>query len=202
MAKLKIIERFGITPNDLLNNENISFKAKGLFAFIQSKPDNWEFSAERIALQTKDGIDGVRTALQELEQHGYLVRSKYQDNKGYWHIEYTLLQKPTLENPTQEKPRLENTLNNSKKDYSKKDLVKKKYIYLGTFKNVKLTEKEVDTLNDDLGEHNVESLIESLSYYIETNKRGKYYTNHNLVLRKWAKDNAITKQAQEPIIIE
>jgi hypothetical protein len=130
MAKLKINQRFGITPNELLNREDLSLKAKGLFAFIQSKPDDWNFSAERICLQTKDGIDSVSSALKELEKAGYLKRKKSQDTNGFWDIEYTLYEKPTLdfprqENPRQEKPSLENHPNNSKKDLSKKDIGKK-----------------------------------------------------------------------------
>ena len=65
--KINIANRFGVIPNELLNNPNVSFKAKGLYAFIQSKPDDWDFSAERIATQTSDGRDAIRSALKELE---------------------------------------------------------------------------------------------------------------------------------------
>ena len=56
MGKLIVKNRYGTIPNDLLNSTKISFKAKGLFAYIQSKPDNWEFSAERISKQVKEGL--------------------------------------------------------------------------------------------------------------------------------------------------
>lgn len=54
-------------PNALLNQSDISLKAKGLFAYIQSKPDGWDFSSERIANDHTDGRDGIRSALKELE---------------------------------------------------------------------------------------------------------------------------------------
>lgn len=92
MAKTNVAKdtTFGTTPNHLLNDKNISLKAKGLYTFIQSKPNNWAFSAERITLQTKDGLDGVKTALKELESHGYLTRRKFKNEKGQWDSEYAL----------------------------------------------------------------------------------------------------------------
>lgn len=92
MAKTNVAKdtTFGTTPNHLLNDKNISLKAKGLYTFIQSKPSNWSFSAERITLQTKDGLDGVKTALRELEEHGYLTRRKFKNVKGQWDSEYAL----------------------------------------------------------------------------------------------------------------
>lgn len=121
--KLTIKNRFGIAPNELLNNPNISFKAKGLFAYIQSKPDGWDFSVERIQLETKDGRESIISGLQELENEGYLSRNKYQDEKGYWQIEYILRENPASENPTTGNPPKENPQINKK-------IVKKKYIQI------------------------------------------------------------------------
>lgn len=123
--KLQVKNRYGIAPNELLNNKNISLKSKGLFVFMQSKPDDWEFSIKKIAFQSKEGIDAVRMGILELENTGYLKRKKYKDEKGYWKIDYILYDKPILESPILENPILENTLNNSKKDISKKDISKK-----------------------------------------------------------------------------
>lgn len=127
MAKLTISNRFGVTPNDLLNEPSISLKAKGLFAFIQSKPDGWDFSAERIALQTKDGRDSIQVALRELEQAGYLQRKRYQDSKGFWQVEYTLTDLPEVGKTYGGKssvglPSVGKTIVNSKQEVSKKDL--------------------------------------------------------------------------------
>ena len=105
MSKLFIKDRFATTPNTLLYNSNISLRAKGLFAFIQGKPDKWRFSAERIALENKEGVQSVRSALQELEELGFLQRVKTKNNKGHWEIDYILYCEP--QNPVDEKPTLE-----------------------------------------------------------------------------------------------
>jgi len=126
MGKLIIKRRYGTIPNDLLNSSDISFKAKGLYAYIQSKPENWEFSAERISKQVKEGLPSVVSALKELETFGYLVRKRYQNNRGFWIVDYLLYEIPIEENlytgnPIQENPNIGNTTNYSNKDFSKKD---------------------------------------------------------------------------------
>lgn len=126
MGKLYIKRNYGQTPVELLNNKNVSMKSKGMYAFIQSKPDMWSFSAKRISNQIKEGISTVNSCLQELEREGYLERVKVKNEKGHWDIDYILhenpvVKNPTLENPATENPVTENYANNSNIDYSKKD---------------------------------------------------------------------------------
>lgn len=126
MAKLKIETRYATTPNDLLNHEKISLRAKGLFAFLQSKPDNWAFSIPRISAQTKEGKSAIRSALKELEESGYLRRKSTKNSEGKWAgYEYILSEKPSSEKRTTEKPTTENYNTLSKQDNSKKDIVNK-----------------------------------------------------------------------------
>lgn len=109
MGKVFFQEKFSQAPNTLVYNKDISLKAKGLYLFIQGKPDEWCFSAERISYETKDGIDSIKSALKELEQSGYLERRKYHDEKGQWVTDYKLLTvvqngKPQCGNPMVENP--------------------------------------------------------------------------------------------------
>lgn len=94
MARLKIQRSFGSVPNQLLNNPDITFKAKGLFGYLNSKPEDWDFSIESISKQNKEGMDAIRTAIHELEHHGYLVRKRNHNEKGHWEIEYILYESP------------------------------------------------------------------------------------------------------------
>lgn len=133
MGKLIIKNRYGTIPNDLLNSIHISFKAKGMYAYIQSKPDNWEFSAERISKQVKEGLPSVISALKELENFGYLARNRYQNNKGFWVVDYLLYEIPIEENlitgkPNEENPNIGKQSNNSNKDISNKDYINKEFI--------------------------------------------------------------------------
>ena len=146
--KLKLESNFGIAPNKLLNDEKISLKAKGLFVYIQSKPEGWSFSAERIALSQRDGLDSVKSAIKELEEHGYLIRQKRHTDLGKWEQTYnlcipTMVDYPLEEKPLEEKPLVENHPNNSKQESSKKEEVIKSIVDERFDKFWKLYNKEV-----------------------------------------------------------
>jgi len=136
MALIKIQRFFGAVPNELLNNSDISFKAKGLYAYLNSKPDNWDFSVESISDQVKEGIDSVRAGIHELEKFGYLKRIKYQNEKGFWEIDYML-----FESPAQDDPYLGKTNEGEHTKQYKKELTKKEN-----------TKKENNTGNIDFGD--------------------------------------------------
>lgn len=86
---------FAQVPNELLCDPKVSLKAKGLWAYIQSKPNDYDFSADRIIDETADGVDSVKSALTELEVSGYLIRNRLQSGR----VDYVLTF-PKVENPT------------------------------------------------------------------------------------------------------
>lgn len=130
MGKLIINSRYGTTPNEILNHKEISLKAKGLYGFLQCKPDNWDFSTERIAAQIKESEKVVRGTLQELERFSLLIRKKRpKDDKGKWTgydyiLQETVVPKPSLPKAVGRiKGSTENGEDISKQDYSKQDIV-------------------------------------------------------------------------------
>lgn len=72
--------------NAVLNDKNLSWKAKGLYAYLYSKPHNWDFSGERIAYDSKEGRRAVYASLKELEQAGYLNRERKPNGKMVYKI--------------------------------------------------------------------------------------------------------------------
>ncbi|MDP3119945.1 MAG: hypothetical protein Q8N01_05995 [Sulfuricurvum sp.] len=84
MSRLKKhVRNFTQVANDITNDKNLSLKAKGLFLFLLSKPDNWNFSARLIVTQNKDSIASVNTGLRELEDFGLLNRIPIQGGYDY-----------------------------------------------------------------------------------------------------------------------
>lgn len=174
MAKLKIANKFATVPNLLLNDNLITLKAKGLYAYIQSKPDNWEFSAERISRQLREGLPSVKSALQELEVNGYLNRRRYQNNKGFWEVEYILFDNPMIENPmaenllsgnpTEENPAVGKPSNNTNKEFSNKESIKESI------------ERKVSKFSESLEDYRFElgsDYERFFDYWTESNEKGK-----------------------------
>ena len=57
--------------NHHLRNRNLSLKAVGLLSKMLSLPPDWDYSIRGLATLNTDGIDGIRTAMKELEDEGY-----------------------------------------------------------------------------------------------------------------------------------
>lgn len=78
-------------PLGILNDENLSFRAAGVAAFLLSKPEGWRINSESLARSHAEGRDAIRSSLRELELGGYLVRRRYQDpTTGRWWTESVL----------------------------------------------------------------------------------------------------------------
>lgn len=94
-------DRFSIINNKIIEDKQISFKARGLLIYMLSKPDDWKFYPDELAKHSdKDGVKAINTALQEMESVGYLVRKRKRDNKGHFKgIDYLLYETPQVINP-------------------------------------------------------------------------------------------------------
>ena len=85
--------------------KGMSLKAKGLLSLMLSLPDDWNYSVAGLVKLSKDGKDGVMTALAELEEFGYLTRERLTNHKGQFSgIEYNIYEQPQRENPSAETP--------------------------------------------------------------------------------------------------
>lgn len=109
----KIIEnrdtRFSIVGNTMLQDPDLSLKAKGLAALIFSLGDGWEISIERLMVYSRDGKDATKAAVQELEKAGYLAREQTRDPKGLLgDMDYRISDYPMAINPLTEYPTTDN----------------------------------------------------------------------------------------------
>ena len=62
---------YTVMSNHHLQDKRLSLKAKGLLSYMLSLPDDWDYSLKGLTVGCKDGLDSVRTAVLELEEHGY-----------------------------------------------------------------------------------------------------------------------------------
>lgn len=65
-----------------LRDKGLSLKAKGLLSFCLSLPDSWDYSVMGLVAVCKEGRDCVMSTLSELEETGYLRRSRARKADG------------------------------------------------------------------------------------------------------------------------
>lgn len=83
--KLKNIKAdFTLVPNTWFKAK-LSFKALGLLAFLQSLPDDWEFSIAGVVAITGNKRSTVQSALRELEEAGLVARRQTVENGRFSH---------------------------------------------------------------------------------------------------------------------
>lgn len=75
---------FLMIENATVRDRRLSFKARGVLAWLLSKPADWEPTVERLAEESPDGVFAIRSACKELEATGYLVRKKSRGRAGEW----------------------------------------------------------------------------------------------------------------------
>lgn len=73
---------FTITNNQLIRDDRLSWKARGIFTYLWSMSDGWDFRVNEVSRHAKDGRDSLRAGLKELEEYGYLKRHYKQSNGG------------------------------------------------------------------------------------------------------------------------
>jgi len=66
----------------LLNNTELSWKAKGLLTYLLSLPDNWKIYEDEIVKHAKDGKDSLKSAIKELIANGYIERERIRSATG------------------------------------------------------------------------------------------------------------------------
>lgn len=62
---------FSRVPKSLLSDTRLSWKAKGVLAYLIGKTPDWKVRITDVVNQSTDGRDSVRSAIDELKQAGY-----------------------------------------------------------------------------------------------------------------------------------
>lgn len=116
---------FTVIPNSLINDNSLSDRARFLFCYMASKPDNWLFYQEPLAKDLGYSLDTLRKYLKELISAGWVSRDERREDGKFDSFDYTLHPSPsrkntdTVKNRVGEKPSRENSAL-YKKDYLEK----------------------------------------------------------------------------------
>ncbi len=73
---------FSIVDNSLLQNSTISFRARGVAAYVLSLPDGAKIDIRTLAAKNPEGRQAIAACFAELEKAGYLVRTVTRGERG------------------------------------------------------------------------------------------------------------------------
>jgi hypothetical protein len=90
-----------------LEDARLSWKARGLLAYLLSKPDKWEIVVAYLVKQAPDGETSLRAGLKELMDAGYIERRQVRENGKIVKVAYTVYERPK-NTPLGENPNTEN----------------------------------------------------------------------------------------------
>jgi len=92
-----------------LEDNSLSWKAKGVLCYLLSRPDNWRTYPDQLATVSTDQEHSTRSAIKELIKAGYIKRSRLQceDDGRFQGFEYIITEDPYMENPYTDSPSVE-----------------------------------------------------------------------------------------------
>ena len=193
-------QNYTTVSNYHLRDANLTLKAKGLLTQMLSLPEEWDYTLTGLAQINREGKDAIRSAVQELEQAGYIIRRQTHDSAGnFAGNEYIIHEQPTTlptaqayaeygpeeeaplsenpttvpssENPSTEKPSTENPTQLNK-DISSKDNKRKNKKKKPTY--TPLTDKQLSAY--------VIQCIKAIATPIWTNEAKNAVYNHVMQL--------------------
>ncbi|SDR62314.1 hypothetical protein SAMN05216511_7338 [Streptomyces sp. KS_16] len=93
-------------PNLVARDYRLSWRARGLLVELLSYPPGWETTVDDMVDRAKkeaakhggkvEGREAMRSAANELVQFGYIIRNRFQDERGHWRTESVLSEEPLL----------------------------------------------------------------------------------------------------------
>lgn len=75
-------KNYSVINNTGIIDKNLSFKAKGILAYLLSKPDNWRCVPSDLAANSCDGQKAIYSGLRELRSQGYMIKRPIRDKRN------------------------------------------------------------------------------------------------------------------------
>lgn len=115
ILRIKHKHNFTVLSNKMLSDVRLSFKARGLLAFMLTRPDDWKFHiGELSSHSSKDGNSAISSAIKELVKATYITKKQGKKKDGKWaETQWNVGEQPSsgfplTVNPSTEKPSTEN----------------------------------------------------------------------------------------------
>lgn len=102
-------KNYTVISNEVFLRTDLSAKAKGLYGYLMTKPDDWKIYKGNLKDSFTDGRESISTAFKELEDAGYIKRTILRSEEGtYKGCTYDVYENAgMIEPPEPEKPKSE-----------------------------------------------------------------------------------------------
>lgn len=112
---------FVLIDKSFLEDTRLSYKAKGILAYLLSKPNNWKVIVGNLVNYSVDGKASIYAGLKELKECGYYEKVPIRNDKGHFvRWESTVYERPEplpdfreMEKPDMDLPYMENREHNN-----------------------------------------------------------------------------------------
>jgi hypothetical protein len=78
IVRIERYSRFTNVPNEAIEDDRLSFRARGILVYLLSKPDTWDARSEQLIDAGREGREAIRAAMRELKEFGYMEHIKEQ----------------------------------------------------------------------------------------------------------------------------
>jgi len=103
MSTIRVVKdkNYSVINNTVLNDPRLTWEAKGLAAYLFSRPDDWHIKTDQLWHASHNGINMVKNTLRELERYGYLRRRRFRSPEtGLFVWEQALYETPIEPDPS------------------------------------------------------------------------------------------------------
>ncbi|GAA0472851.1 hypothetical protein [Alkalibacillus silvisoli] len=203
-----VMDRYG------LQDSRLSWKARGILAYMLSLPDDWHFHIEELIKRAPDGEKSFRSGFQELKDHGYVRRYPVYEDRKIKHWDTVVLENPVLaENLHVEKVDVQK-LHVQKEGLQNRHYTKETYkqnkhnnnYVLSLFehwnekqiiKHRKLTEPIKRHVNARLKDYSLEELRKAIDNYSAILPSDNHYWTHKWTLQEFMKPGNVERFLDE-----
>ena len=89
------LENFSVIGNECLREKGLSAKAKGVYAYLMTLPDDWKIHRNELLTHFTDGKHSIQSAFRELKKFGYVKTIPRKNKMGKFEgWDYEILLKP------------------------------------------------------------------------------------------------------------
>lgn len=82
LTRRKYDRDFTVISNEFLKDNRLSWKAKGLIAYVCMLPDDWVLNMRDLVNRATDGRDSLYSGIKELEKYGYCSKTQNRNTDG------------------------------------------------------------------------------------------------------------------------